>query len=255
MRRAVFALAALLCSALPGFAAEPAAFPRTTIDTTTSSSRSVIPRARRWRGAAAMHQRRAHAPPAGGTRAHGPALLLKATTSRRTAAEAVFAAPPSRSGEPMAAGRSSDSQARSAACLLAPAAIRRGQWPEATDLDAWSQRRGRPGFAPEFPVCRPRERSRSRPPEPKEKCRGRAGAVKQIDATRRRPQGLPRRVPRAANLAGRGRPARHTAPVARPAFARSAQAVRTALSPRRAQPARGPKKQAAVFKPLDHRRR
>ena len=32
MRRAVFALAALLCSALPGFAAEPAVFPRTTID-------------------------------------------------------------------------------------------------------------------------------------------------------------------------------------------------------------------------------
>ena len=32
MRRAVFALAALLCPALPGFAAEPAVFPRTTID-------------------------------------------------------------------------------------------------------------------------------------------------------------------------------------------------------------------------------
>lgn len=130
-----------------------------------------------------------------------------------------------------------------------------GQWPEATDLDAWSQRRGRPGFAPEFPVCRPHERSRDRPPEPTEEYRGRAGAVKQIDGTGHSPQGLPRGVERVANLAGRGRPARQAAPVARARIAGSAQAVRTALSPPRARPDRRRKKAATGFKHFDHRRR
>lgn len=136
-----------------------------------------------------------------------------------------------------------------------PRRCRRGQWPEATDLDAWSQRRGRPGFAPEFPVCRPHERSRCRPPEPKAECRGRARAVKQIDGTGRGPQGLPRCVGRVANLAGRGRPARQVVPVARAVVAGSAQTVRTALSPPRAQPDHGRKKAAAGFKHFGHRRR
>ena len=69
---------------------------------------------------------------------------------------------------------------------------RTSQWPEAADLVAWSQRRGRPGFAPEFPVCRSRERSRGRPPESKAKCRGRAKPVKQIASSILRPQSFPR---------------------------------------------------------------
>jgi len=40
-----------------------------------------------------------------------------------------------------------------------PACVTRapGNGLNAADLDAWSQRRGRPGVAPEFPVCRLQE--------------------------------------------------------------------------------------------------
>ncbi len=66
------------------------------------------------------------------------------------------------------------------------------QWPEAADLVAWLQRRGRPGFAPEFPVCRSRERSRGRPPESTAKYRGRVKPVKQIAPPILQPQSFSR---------------------------------------------------------------
>jgi len=62
-------------------------------------------------------------------------------------------------------GRSSDFQAQARLGLLAAGAKNRvahvRQWLEifATLENAWLQRRGRPGIAPEFPVCWLRKRS------------------------------------------------------------------------------------------------
>jgi len=102
------------------------------------------------------------------------------SASRPAAAAAVPAIPPSRSGKLQTSGRSSDSRARAIARLLAAPATPEGmtwrQWPECDrplsrtwafpgPKIARTQRRGRPGFAPEFPVCRRKAAAFSRPPE------------------------------------------------------------------------------------------
>ena len=138
-----------------------------------------------------MSDIRAHAPRGGGHAGARHPVPGETIRIHERPLATVSAVPPSRSDEPMTPGRSSDFQTSSAACLLArPRRIAAPQWPEAADLVAWSQRRGRPGFTPEFPVCRPHERSRSQPPESLAECTGEARAVKQIEDPRRRPQGF-----------------------------------------------------------------
>ena len=86
----------------------------------------------------------------------------------------------------MKAGRSSDSQAQPTACLLASRTeIPCGsQWPDnsrplfPTWKVAWIQRRGRPGIAPEFPVCPSIAAANGRPPDSMAESIGRDTLVK-----------------------------------------------------------------------------
>jgi hypothetical protein len=94
--------------------------------------------------------------------------------------------PRSRHALLMNAGRSSDSQAQPTACLLASrtASPFRSQWPDNSRPlfpvweFAWIQRRGRPGIAPEFPVCRSFTAANDRPPDSMAECIGGATTVK-----------------------------------------------------------------------------
>jgi hypothetical protein len=71
-------------------------------------------------------------------------------------------------------------------------ASKRGpQWLETAGLDAWSQRRGRPGITPEFPVCPWKKEFFSGPPDSAAESTGCAGAVKQTGLASHNRQGLP----------------------------------------------------------------
>ena len=143
------------------------------------------------------------------------------------------------------AGRSSDSQARTGCCLLATA-----RHPASRDAQAggngfssagpcplargrrgaaWSQRRGRPGIAPEFPVCPPHENRVDGPPESEGECNGRAARVNLRGPRRRDPQGRDRGGCGVANLDGGAGAPVQSVTVARPRAAHRARAVRAAV--------------------------
>ena len=65
-----------------------------------------------------------------------------------------------------------------------------GQSPKGLDEDAWTQRRGRPGITPEFPVCRRKAAAFLRPPATLEECKDRDDLVKNAAASRHCPQGF-----------------------------------------------------------------
>ena len=115
---------------------------------------------------------------------------------------------PARAGQhALVTGRSSDSQAWRTACLLGSVRPRangpngsmqpsfvstgpRGQSPKGLDEDAWTQRRGRPGITPEFPVCRRKAAAILRPPETLVECRDQNDLVKNAIARPPFPQSL-----------------------------------------------------------------
>ena len=173
--------------------------------------------------------------------------------TRPAASAAVPAIPPSRSGRLLTlVGLLTPRLGRLHAFSRPP---RKPQWREAADLDAWSQRRGRPGFAPEFPVCREKGASFARPPRSVAECSGCAEAVKPRRGRPARPQGLPAGVGGVSNLDGRGSTARRTLPVVRTSPTGLTHVDRAAFFTQRAATKHRGKKASKDLKPLSPSRR